>query len=964
MKVTVCFDRVRVIVPCGDGEIPVYSLIEKAIVRFKKATGKSADYWVSVHNLRTTDGGILDPDDSLVDVVDDREQLVADYDEQGGNNYQPHNGDGASASSTGTASPEPVDPKPAKTHHIINEEDTVVVTPGDLSAGSRLTVRRGSEPTLHVLNDDVPAVTAVNGVQQNVSVDPISDGTTSLPRNATQNSTGSNPFNRFAPDSWRQSLGNRPDMYKWLVAQEKQQNIVQMERKEPVGGASTDVKKDGPDIINRSHQPHIEGSILINLPTVGGPLGIHVVPDYNKEGRENGLLVQGVEHGGRVHQDGRLREDDRIIEINGISLVSMNFKKAQEIFRDSMKSEEIKLRLVKKKPPSLPTKQPPPTLPKPKGYSPPKPSPLTLPPPKLDIPDSLSPTGPDKTSTPADSGPSNYNSPLIPELTNGKGAVRDPQPIKPGPPIRPGLPNKPQSPTKKVPPAVPARDPKTSLSSQENAIIAPTNTKKIGKKIPLQLKKGPSGLGFSVTTRDNPAGGFTPIYIKNILPKGAAIEEGTLKAGDRLLMVDGVDMDGKSQTEVVALLRNVKLGQMVNLEISRQVPEEDRFKVPRQLNIEKQTVLQPTDKSGDDGTLASLKNKEILSLDIPLNDTGSAGLGVSVKGKTITIPEQGTRDLGIFIKAVISGGAASRDGRLAINDQLMKVNGESLKDLSNSESMETLRKAMQKEGAIPGHIHLVIARKIGAPSPSPFQESSTDYFLYNHNKSSDYSESNDSKEVVSPVPPDVTQNNHSVEMKDYGIDKSRNFLIERLMKSGNGLRNESYTHATHDSFNDSGNVSSPEVSPMKSLKGAPTVHELLERSSRNSVLIEDDSSEPQARMRPHSTLGILRHNSTNSSSSEDGNQQPPWLQSQDWDRHHSTTSEDLTSPIGEAAFSREGFGRQSMSEKRRAHVDPSHSEVYQKIKHLRDSNRDKLIENAVNHSKKKRKKKKNTLLTN
>ena len=35
--------------------------------------------------------------------------------------------------------------------------------------------------------------------------------------------------------------------------------VLQMERKEPVGGASTDVKKDGPDIINRSHQPHIEG---------------------------------------------------------------------------------------------------------------------------------------------------------------------------------------------------------------------------------------------------------------------------------------------------------------------------------------------------------------------------------------------------------------------------------------------------------------------------------------------------------------------------------------------------------------------------------------------------------------------------------------------------------------------------------------------------------------------------------
>ena len=42
-------------------------------------------------------------------------------------------------------------------------------------------------------------------------------------------------------------------------------------------------------------------------------------------------------------------------------------------------------------------------------------------------------------------------------------------------------------------------------------------------------------------------------------------------------------MDGKSQSEVVALLRNVKLGETVSLEISRQVTEEDRFKVPRQL---------------------------------------------------------------------------------------------------------------------------------------------------------------------------------------------------------------------------------------------------------------------------------------------------------------------------------------------------------------------------------------------
>lgn len=48
---------------------------------------------------------------------------------------------------------------------------------------------------------------------------------------------------------------------------------------------------------------------------------------------------------------------------------------------------------------------------------------------------------------------------------------------------------------------------------------------------------GADGLGFSVTTRDNPAGGNCPIYIKNILPKGAAVNDGNLKSGDRLLEV-------------------------------------------------------------------------------------------------------------------------------------------------------------------------------------------------------------------------------------------------------------------------------------------------------------------------------------------------------------------------------------------------------------------------------------------
>lgn len=66
------------------------------------------------------------------------------------------------------------------------------------------------------------------------------------------------------------------------------------------------------------------------------------------------------------------------------------------------------------------------------------------------------------------------------------------------------------------------------------------------------------------------------------------------------------------------------------------------------------------------------KQKEILHFDIPVHDTEKAGLGVSVKGKTTAntsggssnssngLNNSGSQDLGIFIKSVLHGGAASR----------------------------------------------------------------------------------------------------------------------------------------------------------------------------------------------------------------------------------------------------------------------------------------------------------------
>lgn len=60
---------------------------------------------MSVHNLQSQGGGILDPDDRLSDVADDREQILASF-EDGEGAHHHGGGDGASGSSVGTGSPD------------------------------------------------------------------------------------------------------------------------------------------------------------------------------------------------------------------------------------------------------------------------------------------------------------------------------------------------------------------------------------------------------------------------------------------------------------------------------------------------------------------------------------------------------------------------------------------------------------------------------------------------------------------------------------------------------------------------------------------------------------------------------------------------------------------------------------------------------------------------------------------
>lgn len=167
-------------------------------------------------------------------------------------------------------------------------------------------------------------------------------------------------------------------------------------------------------------------------------------------------------------------------------------------------------------------------------------------------------------------------------------------------------------------------------------------------------------------------------------------------------------------------------------------------------------------------------NREILTLHIPVNDTEKAGLGVSVKGKTgsqnSSNESNSSRtdgDLGIFVKSVLKGGAASRDGRLKMNDQLLMVNGVSLLGQSNAEAMSTLRKTMvHLPGKYPKMITLQVARRITRPN-STIEANE----LSMNNSTSSASEQ--SGKTVIYLSPDKSNHNESMHLMKNGNTSSQ-----------------------------------------------------------------------------------------------------------------------------------------------------------------------------------------------
>ncbi|XP_054649462.1 par-3 family cell polarity regulator beta a isoform X2 [Dunckerocampus dactyliophorus] len=629
MKVTVTFGDTAVVVPCKSGWT-VRDLIDQATRRYRKILDQHGRSAVNTHHLEYTDGGILDMDDLLTDLVEDRDKLVALFEAQRGITDSPResisNGDSSAA-----PSPEPLN---YYSHLQLQEpiKGEIEVNEATLKSNTPLLVRSSSESALAPL---IETTTAHND------------------RSNEASKTESNH-----------------------------------------------VLKGGPE--QPTKMSNITFSTLtrtVNLLGDRGPLGIQVIPYCSSlSGRMLGLLIKNIDDNSRTKRENIFQENECIVHINGTALQDKTFADSQEVFRQALSSPSMHLEVV-------------PVANKPRyekgligqlftadGKDPKAKSPMVTRA-KIDLqPVAKQDSKPNPVVGWQDAGAKTPEPPLLnpppvaanPPSTDGQSRNASSERASPTPPVRMA--------SSSSPPRIRRQSPPTNKSS---AVPDPADlpNKKGGKRIKIDLKKGAEGLGFTVVTRDSSANdGPGPIMVKNILPRGAAIKDGRLQPGDRILEVNGMDMTGRSQEELVAMLRSTRQGEIVCVVVVRQ----DDIFLPRELKGEESSSLVLED------------GREQLMYEIALNETGSAGLGVSLKGNK---SRETGEDLGIFIKSVIHGGAAYKDGRLRVNDQLIAVNGEALLGRSNHAAMETLRRSMSSEGNARGTIQLVVLRASRVEEP-------------------------------------------------------------------------------------------------------------------------------------------------------------------------------------------------------------------------------------------------------
>ncbi|XP_063957331.1 ligand of Numb protein X 2-like [Lytechinus pictus] len=182
-------------------------------------------------------------------------------------------------------------------------------------------------------------------------------------------------------------------------------------------------------------------------------------------------------------------------------------------------------------------------------------------------------------------------------------------------------------------------------------------------------------LGIKIAAKQSEQG----IYIMEVLESSLARRDGRLKSDDRVLQINGFNVEDEMPERVARIIRDC--GDRVEMVVSRQVqvttPEVIQGP-PAELPTEPFTLLRH-----------ALAPKVRAEKTVNIKKGYKECMGISVSGGK----GQRKGDVPIFITGIQADGCVARHGQLKKGDILLSVNGTSLLDLPHTEAVKVLKES-------------------------------------------------------------------------------------------------------------------------------------------------------------------------------------------------------------------------------------------------------------------------------
>ncbi|XP_030255129.1 tyrosine-protein phosphatase non-receptor type 13 isoform X1 [Sparus aurata] len=395
-------------------------------------------------------------------------------------------------------------------------------------------------------------------------------------------------------------------------------------------------------------------------------LGMVIVGEDTVGHYDLGIFVASIVPGGPAAKDGRIRPGGRLISLNHISLEGVTFSEAAEVMQSS--PEEVQL-----------------IISQPKVHL----SPISVrSPPVMRNYDSQSTLMADGRSV--DNGLDEIMSVMMTPKTGNRLNV--PREVR-------------------------------IFSAQDGCSLSPPLICVRPKEITVELRKISGSLGISISGGVNTNVPNGRIYIRSLVPGGAAERDGRLIAGDRVLEVDGISFQGFTYHQAVGCLS--KTGQVVTLVVERESVNPprvalsgdtsssvsnqslDRATSPQRNNSCPTIITTPTTNSvsSRDYSFVNDENTQEVTLTKSAN-----GLGFSFVMCELDPP---IRDFGslVRIKQLFDGQPAQQSGRIQEGDVLLAINGQSIKELSYPKVLKLFKSS-------PPEVRLTLCRPAPGVLPS------------------------------------------------------------------------------------------------------------------------------------------------------------------------------------------------------------------------------------------------------